>query len=129
MVVDTSAIVAILLDEEERDVMVGALLDAEQMVWSAATYLETIIVLTRRGFDARRELEGLVARFPLIMLDVSVEQAELAATAFLQFGKGQGGRAQLNFGDCFAYALAKSTGEPLLFNGDDFTHTDVARVL
>lgn len=129
MVLDTSAIIAILKNEPERDALVAALVDAESVLLSAASYLEAIIVLENKQLDAMSLLTQFIERFRLTIVDVNVAQARIAADAFLEYGKGQGTKAQLNFGDCFTYALAKSTGEPLLSKGDDFVHTDIARVL
>ncbi len=129
MILDTSAIIAILKDEPERDAFIAALVDADAVLLSAASYLEAVIVLKNKQMDALLLLTQFMQRFPLTIVDVTAAQGHIAADAFLRYGKGQGAKAQLNFGDCLVYALAKSTAEPLLFKGDDFAHTDVARVI
>lgn len=128
MVVDTSVLVAILLKEPDRARLYDTIEAAERRLLSAASYLEAVLVLTDKVELARVSLDGLLARLDLEICPIAAEHAQMAADAFERFGKGRGGRAQLNFGDCMVYALAKATGEPLLFKGDDFTHTDVMRV-
>ena len=93
---------------------------------SAANFLETAIVIDgSRDAIASRRLDEVVAKANLTIEAVTSEQAHVARAAYRDFGKGSGHPAQLNFGDCFAYALAKATGEPLLFKGDDFGFTDI----
>lgn len=127
MIIETSAIVVILREEPERRSFVGAIERAASRRMSAASYVEAAIVTdaNRQPLLSRR-LDDLVQRFRVIIEPVTEEQARIARQAYRDFGKGSGHPAQLNFGDCFAYALAKVTGEPLLFKGDDFIHTDVA---
>ncbi len=125
MVVDTSALLAIFLAEPERKAFLDSILDAETRMISAATVLETGIVLeARRGESAGREFDLFVVRASLQVVPVDGEQAEIARSAWRKYGKGRH-PAALNFGDCFAYALAKASGEPLLAKGDDFALTDV----
>ena len=93
---------------------------------SAASYLECGIVVDRKGdATASEELDAVLARMQIEVMPVSTSQARIARRAYREFGKGSGHPAQLNFGDCFAYALAIETDEPLLFTGADFVHTDV----
>ena len=103
-----------------------AIASAETRFMSAANLVEAGIVLQSKfGNDAERDLDLLVFRAAVEIMPVTQEQATLARQAYCSFGKGRH-PAGLNFGDCFAYALAKATGEPLLFKGDDFPHTDIA---
>ena len=125
MVVDTSALLAILLGEPERDQYIALLVGAEDPVISTATLVEASIVMQARiGDDGVRDLDDLLAVAALRPVAVDSDQARLARDCFARFGKGQA-PAGLNFGDCFAYALSKATGEPLLFKGQDFRQTDV----
>jgi len=124
MVVDTSAIVAILLQEDDAPHYADAIADADSAVLSAASYVELSIVALSRGARGRVELDGALADAAIEIVPVTIDQARLAADAYARYGKRRH-PAALNFGDCFAYALAKSRGEPLLFKGTDFTHTDV----
>ena len=128
MIVDSSAIIAILKEEPETDRIVGALSGAaEPKRMSAANYLEAAIVVdANRNPVLSRRFDDLVAQTEIVVEPVTREQAEIARAAYRDFGRGTGHPARLNFGDCFAYALAKTTREPLLFKGDDFSHTDVA---
>jgi ribonuclease VapC len=125
MVIDTSALVAIFLAEPERQVLLDLLLQAETRMISAATVLETGIVLeARRGEAAGREFDLFLVRANLQIVAVESEQTEVARSAWRKYGKGRH-PAALNFGDCFAYALAKFAGEPLLAKGTDFAATDI----
>lgn len=127
MIVDTSAIVAIVQGEPEAEEFARLLLEAEDPRISAANYLEAGLVVDRAGDPVvSRELEVVVKAARISIEPFSVEQAVVARQAYRDFGKGSGHPAGLNFGDCFAYALASETGEPLLFKGDDFVHTDIA---
>ena len=129
MVVDTSAIVAILASEPERDLFIAAIERADARLMSAATLVELSIVLeARHGAEGPRHLDEFIDRAAIEIVPVDHEQAREARQAFRRFGKGRH-RAALNFGDCFAYALAAVAGEGLLFKGDDFNHTDVALAL
>ena len=125
MVIDTSALVAIFLGEPERKLLLDLLLQAETRMISAATVLETGIVLEAgRGESAGREFDLLLVRANLQIVAVDSEQTEIARSAWRKYGKGRH-PAGLNFGDCFAYALAKFAGEPLLAKGTDFAATDI----
>lgn len=125
MVVDTSALLAILLDEPERRAFTEAIEAAASCSVSVATVLETtMVVQSRFGADGVEHLDQLLetAGFELVLVDAP--QLRLARQAFSRYGKGRD-PAGLNYGDCFAYALARSLDEPLLFKGDDFSRTDV----
>jgi ribonuclease VapC len=125
MVIDTSALVAIFLAEPERLSFRKAIITADIRLMSAASVFETGIVLeNRRGEIAAREFDLFVLRANIEIVSVDSEQAELARSAWRRYGKGRH-PAALNFGDCFAYALAKSSGEPILAKGTDFLRTDL----
>ena len=125
MVIDSSAILAIFLAEPERRQFLDLIVLASTRLISAANLLETGIVLeVKRGEAAGREFDLFVVRAGLEVISVDAEQVEIARSAWRKYGKGRH-PAALNFGDCFAYALAKSTGEPLLAKGGDFAQTDV----
>jgi ribonuclease VapC len=125
MVIDTSALVAIFFSEPERPIFLEAIVAAESRLISAATVLETGIVLEdRQGEAAGREFDLFVVRANLEVVPVDAEQVEIARSAWRKYGKGRHS-AGLNFGDCFAYALAKLTGQKLLAKGQDFRFTDV----
>jgi ribonuclease VapC len=125
MVVDTSAVVAILRDEAERAQFIEALRADSRRLMSMASLLETTLVIAGDRHEAALEdLDELVQRSGIEAVPFDAHQLHLAREAFVRFGKGRH-RAGLNFGDCFAYALAKATGEPLLFKGDDFSKTDL----
>lgn len=130
MIVDASALIAVLRREPEADRYVDAIAAASTPKISAANYLEAAIVVdssqdpvASRRFDQILEVSGLA------VVPVTVSQAALARAAYRDYGKGSGHPARLNFGDCFAYALATECGEPLLFKGDDFGHTDITPAL
>ena len=125
MVVDTSALVAVLLAEPERDLFIELLAGADDPLISAATLVEaSIVMLARSGEDGVADLDELLATAAVRPVAVDSTQARLARDAYARFGKGRA-PAGLNFGDCFAYALAMATGRPLLFRGTDFATTDV----
>ena len=125
MVIDTSALVAIFLGEPERNPFLEHILQAETRLLSAANAFETGIVLeAKRGEAAGREFDLFVVRAQLEIVPVDAEQADIARSAWRKYGKGRH-IAGLNFGDCFAYALAKFSGEKLLAKGEDFRFTDV----
>ncbi|QVI26777.1 type II toxin-antitoxin system VapC family toxin [Mycolicibacterium neoaurum] len=126
MIVDTSAIIAIALDEPERDALIEALLDAARPRMSAATSVEIAVLMRRLTPEDYRRVERLIERLGIESVPFDGEQAASAVRAYRDFGRGSGHRAGLNLGDCYAYGLADVTGEPLLFVGDDFGHTDVA---
>lgn len=125
MVVDTSALLAIFFAEPERKSFLESIFQAEPRMISAATVLETGIVLeAKRGEAAGREFDLFVVRASLQIVPIDGEQAEIARSGWRKYGKGRH-PAGLNFGDCFAYALAKASGEPLLTKGNDFSLTDI----
>ncbi len=130
MIVDSSAVIALLRSEPEASAIAAALAEAGASLMSAATYLETGIVLDSvRDPVVSRQLDVLLDTASIQIAEVTAEQARIARAAYRDFGRGSGHPAGLNFGDCFAYALAKDTGRPLLFKGDDFSHTDVEPAL
>lgn len=125
MVIDTSALIAIFLGEPERKRFLELIVEAPTRLISAANALETGIVLeARRGEAAGREFDLFLVRANLKVVPVDSEQVEIARSARRKYGKGRH-PAGLNFGDCFAYALAKSSDELLLVKGEDFTQTDI----
>jgi ribonuclease VapC len=127
MIIDTSAIVAILREEDEARRFAEAIEAASVRRISAATYVEIGAVIDgARDPVASRLVDELLATAGIVIEPVTAAQARVARDAYRDFGKGSGHAAGLNFGDCFAYALATATGEPLLFKGDDFSRTDVA---
>ena len=129
MVIDSSAVLAILQDEPERHAFNVAIAAADQRSLSAASLVELSIVIGARcGSDGQADLDRFLTTAQIEVIGVDRGQAELARLAFAQFGKGRH-RAALNFGDCFSYALAKWLGQPLLFKGDDFSHTDLLLAL
>jgi ribonuclease VapC len=126
MIVDTSAIIAILRDEAEALACARAIDSAGIRRISAANFVEAAIVIDgSRDPIASRRFDDLIKAAQLVIEPVSEAQARIAREAYRDFGKGSGHPAKLNFGDCFAYALAKDSGEPLLYKGDDFARTDV----
>jgi ribonuclease VapC len=126
MIVDTSALVAILRHEPERLPFARLLHEAESLRMSAAAYLELSIVIdSRKDAALSREIDELIQRFNIIIEPVTPEQARIAREAYRDYGRGSGHPAHLNFGDCFSYALARAKREPILFKGDDFIHTDL----
>lgn len=130
MIVDTSALLAILRDEPEAAACARAIESVSIRRISAANFLEAAIVIDgSRDPIVSRRFDDLVREARLLIEPVTEAQARTAREAYRDFGKGSEHPARLNFGDCFAYALAKATGEPLLFKGDDFTHTDLAAVV
>jgi ribonuclease VapC len=125
MVIDSSALVAILFGESEADRFVDAIVEAEPRLMSAANLLEAAIVVdNQQGPAAGRQLDRFVEQAQIEIVPVTERHARIARQAYLDYGRGNH-PAKLNFGDCFAYALAKTTGEPLLFKGDDFEQTDI----
>lgn len=129
MILDTSALMAILREEEEASGFTLALLEARTVSISAATLVEAgMVAESRGGPEARVRLDALLSEVGPRVVPVTADQAALALDGWRRFGKGRH-RAKLNLGDCFAYALAKASGEPLLFKGDDFAHTDVQRAV
>ena len=126
MIVDTSALIAIVRQESDAPSYAAAIEASPVNRISAATFLEVSIVIDRaRDPLVSRRLDELLAEGRFVIEPVSEAQARIAREAYRDFGKGSGHRAGLNFGDCFAYALARELNEPLLFKGDDFGHTDI----
>lgn len=129
MVVDSSALISIILDEPGRDKIIAAVADAVEPVVSAANYLEVVIVmLAKQDDNVQGDLRHLLASLGIQVLAVTPAQADLAAEAYARYGKGRH-PAALNFGDCFAYALARERRAALLFVGEDFARTDLAPAL
>jgi ribonuclease VapC len=126
MILDTSALVAILRYEPERLPFAQLLDEAENLCMSAASYLELSIVIdSRKDATLSREIDELIERFAIVIEPVTPEQARIARAAYRDYGRGSGHPANLNFGDCFSYALARAKREPILFKGADFMHTDL----
>lgn len=126
MIVDSSVLLAILLEEPEGRLFDVAIVRSGVSRLSSASLLEaSMILLSRKGAEGVRDLDLLLMRFGIEIAPFTESQAHLARTAFERYGKGRH-PAQLNFGDCMSYALAKETGEELLFKGTDFSHTDIA---
>jgi ribonuclease VapC len=129
VILDSSAIVAILFDEQEAPVLAAAIGEAETLAVSAATLVETTMVAEgRTRLSMREKLDDLLATVKPEVVAFTAEHAEIARAAWRRFGKGRH-PAKLNLGDCFAYALAEARGEPLLFKGEDFARTDVRRAV
>jgi ribonuclease VapC len=130
MIIDTSALIAILRDEPEAAACAEAIEAAPHRRISAANFVEGAIVIDgSRDPVASRRFDDLVKEAQLVIEAVTEVQARIAREAYRDFGRGSGHPARLNFGDCFAYALARATGEPLLFKGDNFVRTDIAPAL
>jgi ribonuclease VapC len=127
MIVDTSALIALLRGEPDAPRFAAALATRKEAKrLSAANYLEAAIVIDgSRDPIASRRLDEVIAKASITVEAVTAEHAQIARAAYRDFGRGSGHPAALNFGDCFAYALAKASGEALLFKGDDFAQTDV----
>ena len=130
MIIDASAVIAILRDEPDVHSYAKAIAGAKSRRVSAVNYVEAAVVIdASRDPIASRRLDDLFRTARVVIEPVTEAQAHVAREAYRDFGKGSGHPASLNFGDCFAYALAKVTGEPLLFKGEDFTHTDLTSAL
>ena len=130
MIVDSSALVAMVWGEPERTRFAKAILDADRASLSAGNYLEAAIVIDReRDPVSSAELDALLDTLSIDIEPVTASLAKLARQAYRDFGKHSGHPARLNFGDCFAYALAIERGEPLLYKGDDFAQAGLARVV
>ncbi len=126
MIVDSSAIIAILKREPRWQALSKALDSAESSRISAANYLETSVVVDGwRNPILSSEFDELIERFKIVIEPVTAAQAKIARQAYRDYGKGSGHPAGLNFGDCFTYALAREKREPVLWKGDDFGHTDL----
>lgn len=129
MILDTSALVAIFFREPEAPLYARLIHDADRCLISTGSFLELSLVLERQAApDADRECDMFFRRTGIVIEPFTVDQAYIARQAFHDFGKGRHA-AGLNFGDCFAYALAKLTGEPLLFKGEDFKKTDIVSTI
>ena len=127
MILDTSALVAVLYGEPEARDFVERIRDADVCRISVANHVElSMAVESQLGPNGARQADAFLRRAGVVVEPVTIEQGDLARQAFLDFGKGRH-KAALNFGDCFAYALARATGEALLFKGDDFALTDIRR--
>jgi ribonuclease VapC len=128
MIVDTSAIIAVMREEPEAVAFLEKMENAsDALKMSAGNWLEAgIIADSEEAGTASLLLDNIAERLSLQIIAVTFEQAQIARKAYRVFGRGRGHKAKLNYGDCFAYALAVQTGEPLLFKGNDFNHTDVA---
>jgi ribonuclease VapC len=125
MIVDTSALIAILFAEPDAETYARAIARADRCRISAANHVEVAIVVeAQTGDSGSRQFDAFFRRAGITVEAVTEEHAHLARHAYSEFGKGRH-RAGLNFGDCFAYALARATGEPLLYKGEDFDKTDV----
>jgi ribonuclease VapC len=130
VIIDTSALIAILRDEPEAAACARAIEAGSRRLVSAANFLEAAIVIDgSRDPVASRRFDDLLREAQLVIEPVTESQARIAREAYRDFGRGSGHPARLNFGDCFAYALARLTGEPLLFKGTDFANTDITPAL
>lgn len=126
MIVDTSALVAILKREPEQAAFSALLENTQNVAISAVTYFEASIVIdSLRQPAVSRRLDDVIERARIRIEPVTLEQAQIARQAYRDYGKGSGHKASLNFGDCFSYALARDKREPILYKGDDFVHTDL----
>lgn len=126
MIIDSSALVAILQDEPERDLFKERITQAIRPIVAAPSYVETSIVVdARRDPVLSRGLDEMITDFGIVIEPFTAQQAMIARRAYRDFGRGSGHPAKLNYGDCLSYAMAKDRREPLLYKGDDFVHTDV----
>jgi ribonuclease VapC len=126
MIVDSSAMVAVIKHEEDWRLLSETMVSANELRMSAASYLETAIVLDSRRDPVRSAgLDNLIEELDMVIEPVTAAQAKIARQAYRDYGKGSGHPAGLNFGDCFSYALARDKREPMLWKGDDFGHTDL----
>lgn len=129
MIVDSSAVLAILFDEKDAETFARILTEADSCRMSAANFVEVAIVVEAQTKNSgSRQFDAFFRRAGIVIEPVTEEQAHIARQAYTDFGKGRH-PAGLNFGDCFAYALAKASGEPLLFKGQDFKKTDIASAI
>jgi ribonuclease VapC len=130
MIIDTSAVIAILRDEPEAASCAHAIAGATERRMSAINFVESAVIIdASRDPIASRRFDDFIKEAQISIEAVTLAQAQIARAAYRDFGKGSGHPAKLNFGDCFAYALAKDSGEPLLYKGLYFSHTDVASIL
>ncbi|MEO7206718.1 MAG: type II toxin-antitoxin system VapC family toxin [Steroidobacteraceae bacterium] len=128
MIVDTSAIIAILFDEDDAKTYAEAIIQADSCRMSAATFVETAIVVeTQTKTGGSRQFDAFFRRAGITIEPVTEEHAHIARQAFVDYGKGRH-LAGLNYGDCFSYALAKAAGEVLLYKGKDFARTDLRAI-
>lgn len=126
MIVDTSAIMSVLMGEDDSADFIKALAIASRRQISAGNWIELSAVLTRRKSEALDAAFDSFRRTTILEIEpVSVDQAQIGHDAYRKYGHGSGHKADLNFGDCFAYALAKASGKPLLYKGEDFSRTDI----
>jgi ribonuclease VapC len=129
MIIDTSAIIAILRNEREAAFCARAIAESDKPRVSAVNYVEIAVVIDASNDPiASRRFDEFVKTAQISIEAVTQIHAQIARDAYRDFGRGSGHPAKLNFGDCFAYALAKSMDEPLLFKGNDFIHTDITSV-
>ncbi len=127
MIIDTSALIAILLAEPDALAYARAIADAADRRINAVNFVESAVVIDAgRNLIATRRFDDFIKEANISIEPVTARQAEVAREAYRDFGRGSGHPARLDFGDCFAYALAKVTGAPLLYKGRDFAHTDIA---
>jgi ribonuclease VapC len=125
VIIDTSALTAILFGEPGSDMYIRLIREADRRRMSAANFVElSMVIESQLGPEGLRQCDMFLRRAEIVIESVTVEQAHLARQGFLDFGKGRH-PAGLNFGDCFAYALAKASDEPLLYKGQDFSKTDI----
>lgn len=130
IVVDTSAIVAVVVGEPEAAAIARLTGSRDDLVMSSGSRLELAIVAhTKWGDEGGRRIDALMGEMRMAYRPFDAEQMRLAIDAHGRFGRGSGHRARLNYGDCFSYALARSLDAPLLFKGDDFAHTDIRPAL
>jgi ribonuclease VapC len=126
LIIDTSALIAILRDEPDARICALGIENSASRRLSTANFVETALVIDgSRDPVASRRFDDLIKEAQIVIEPVTEIHARIAREAYRDFGKGSGHPAKLNFGDCFAYALARASGEPLLFKGDDFIHTDI----
>jgi ribonuclease VapC len=129
MVIDTSALLAILFGEPEAEALVEAIASAATRLLGAPTLVEaSAVMLARKGAQGEIALDALLQRLGIEVVPMSPEAAVFARSAYARFGKGVGSPGVLNYGDCLSYGVARATGEPLLFKGDDFPRTDLPAV-
>jgi len=129
MVIDTSALIAILLDESEAARLIRAIATGPLAILGAPTLVETgAVMLAKKGGGGGVALDALIQRMGITIEPMSYEAAQFARAAYGRYGKGVGSPGVLNYGDCLSYGVARALGEPLLFKGNDFAGTDVAKV-
>jgi ribonuclease VapC len=130
LIVDTSALLAVMLEEDDSDRFLDAITFAESASISAVSHFEAAMIIERRSDGvASKRFDDIERLMKLRVVEFTPTQALLARQAWRRFGKGSDNPAQLNYGDCMVYALAKDTGQPLLFKGNDFSQTDIEPAL